>query len=430
MSDCQKTVCNSTAFESAKLASKPAYRPWDFGDWSLLILFIFGTLGNGLSILVINKKRMRNTNATLFVTGIAIADTILLFFKLISNMVKIYRINVYDLCVIIQTIPQAAMFVSIWLIMIMSCERMVAVRYPLQVATIFSKFRCKIVISIMVLFFAIFTLFFAICMEHVVKQPYYCQIKGFQNGTCFAYHSYIFPLFKSAFSSWFPSILGIVLNILIVYELYSATKQRKELTNQSPTTRRHNSQANKNGSISESIRTAKFTNDTKAPLYSKIIFLNKEKYSSSENNLELLQQPQHVENSSLKVFGRSSQDSDTIRQVTITSHSKWRCKRIHGCLSALLKPNLKQKQQSKEKQITVMLLTVSLAFILLTMPYNTFELLRKLGFTFKFLKNRTALRFCMFLIDLNHSTNFLIYCASTQRFRNELKAMLCKLLDI
>ena len=49
---------------------KPEYsiRDWDFWDYSLLICLILGTIGNSLSILVMNSKELRNTNAALFVS--------------------------------------------------------------------------------------------------------------------------------------------------------------------------------------------------------------------------------------------------------------------------------------------------------------------------------------------------------------------------
>ena len=42
-------------------------RDWDFWDYSLLACLIFGTIGNSLSIMVMSAKRLRNTNAALFV---------------------------------------------------------------------------------------------------------------------------------------------------------------------------------------------------------------------------------------------------------------------------------------------------------------------------------------------------------------------------
>jgi hypothetical protein len=84
-----------------------------------------------------------------------------------------------------------------------------------------------------------------------------------------------------------------------------------------------------------------------------------------------------------------------------------------------------QIHQPKEKQITIMLLTISISFILLTLPYSAFELLRKLNVNYKWLKNRNVMRAFMLLIDINHATNFILYCLTAKRFRNELKTIIC-----
>ncbi len=48
----------------------PVYtiRGWDFWDYSLLLCLIFGTIGNSLSIMVMSSKKLRNSNAALFVS--------------------------------------------------------------------------------------------------------------------------------------------------------------------------------------------------------------------------------------------------------------------------------------------------------------------------------------------------------------------------
>jgi hypothetical protein len=71
------------------------------------------------------------------------------------------------------------------------------------------------------------------------------------------------------------------------------------------------------------------------------------------------------------------------------------------------------------------LLTAAISFIALTMPYSTFELFRKIGVNRKWLRNRNIMRAFMMLIDINHATNFILYCATGQRFRTELKSILC-----
>jgi hypothetical protein len=300
------------------------YRPWDFGEIGLLIMLIFGSVGNFLSISVMQNKRMRNTNAALFVTCMAISDTILLLAKFIGNMIKLYRIS------------------------------MIAVLRPLKVGIIFSKKRCQLIIILMILFFFALSSSISICISYSVQQPYYCQIKGSQNGTCFSYYTYVFPWIKSSLGSWMPSLLGICFNLVIICELYRASRERETITN----AKSHN---NKNlGS-------------------SNLLQVQQNLVSKSRSNLDLSKQ-----NGGGGGGGHR-----------------------------------------KERQITVMLLTISIAFIVFTLPYSTYELLRKLGVKFKWLKNRNVMRACMLLMDLNHSTNFIFYCLTAQKFRKALVENFC-----
>lgn len=88
---------NQTNSTQSKISTN---RPWDFGEISLLVLLIFGTVGNVLSIVVINRKRMRSSTASLLITTIAISDISVLFFKFLSNMIKIYKIPIFSWLVV------------------------------------------------------------------------------------------------------------------------------------------------------------------------------------------------------------------------------------------------------------------------------------------------------------------------------------------
>jgi hypothetical protein len=325
------------------------YRPWDFGEISLLVLFIFGTIGNLLSIVVVNQKRMRHTgNASLFVTCIAISDMFLLFFKFCANMIKLYRIPIYRACVVIHSLfPQTAMFISIWLIMITTGERTLAVLCPLKVGILFSRKRCKLIILLMSLVCLLLSSTIGFCLEYNEEKPYYCQIKGRTNGTCFQYYTYVFPWIKSSFGSWIPSILCFVLNIMIIRGLYAASRERNNIL------------GDRSGS-------------------------SRRKESSSGDK--------HARSSLISKRNSSLRNS--------------------------------RKEPNKEKQITIMLITISMSFFILTFPYSAFDLLRKVNVNWKFLKNRQLLRIVMLLVDINHATNFILYCLTGKKFRDELKSVL------
>jgi hypothetical protein len=383
-----------------------APRSWDFGEVTLLALLIFGCIGNTLTIIVINKKRMRNTNASLFVTCMALSDIVLLVLKFTANMIKIYRIPIYDLCIFIQIIPQAASFISVWLVIITSAERAAAVLFPFKVMLIFSRFRCKLIIACMLIVFCLLSASIIFCLQYSPTQPYYCLIKGTLEGNCFFYYTYIFPWIKSAFGCWLPSLFGIILNLIIISALYRASNARRGITN-TPLSRTFSSmrQNAQSDSLVKSPKTSKFKR-----IYR---FSNKANSDPEQNEaMKPLKNPSLNSNNKNGSNG-SERKCEPTKAVTNAGTNRVRFSTTYG-------------KSSKEKQITIMLLTISISFIILTLPYSAYELLRKLDFLqYKWLKNRHVMRACMLLIDINHATNFIFYCLTAQRFRKELYKVLC-----
>jgi hypothetical protein len=71
-------------FNSSHINPEFAIRDWDIWDYLLLACLIFGTIGNSLSIFIMNSKELRNTNNSLFVskTNISIIIIVKLFILL------------------------------------------------------------------------------------------------------------------------------------------------------------------------------------------------------------------------------------------------------------------------------------------------------------------------------------------------------------
>ncbi len=249
------------------------------------------------------------------------ADNVLLAFKFISNVFKIYHINLYDFCVLIYIIiPQAANFTSVWIKILMTIERTTVVVYPFY--KIFSRKTCKIVSFCIVFLFLALSSTAGFCSHHDTKKPYLCIVKeDIGNMYKFYFHS-VYQIIKSTLESWLPSIIELVFNIIMIAYLRNRQKKRNSMVPK--------------GS------------------------------SRSANNY-------------------------------------------------------------KDKQLTIMLLATSISFLTLTLPYSLFELDRKL-FNFQTLnlivhkKNlRQLQRASLFLVDLNHSTNFIFYFVCAEAFRNRLR---------
>jgi hypothetical protein len=257
----------------------------------------------------------------------AVSDNIFLSSKFLAQIIKIYHIKVYNFCIIsFIIVPQVASFTSIWLVIIITAERCVSVALPFKFAQIFTKKKCIIVITCMILLFLALTSSTSFCLEYSQFKPYLCSIRDY--GNCKFYFNNVYPIFKSILGSWLPSLLGICLNTIFIFFLKRVSKRRREITRRA----------------------------------------------------------QNINNSSIN---------------------------------------------NKEKQITIIVMAISFSFLILTMPYSIFEFMRKMldHKTFHEIisanKVRTFQRAALLLIDLNHSTNFLFYVLTAERFRNNI-LIFCK----
>ena len=350
--------------------AKTQTRPWDFGEITLLILLIFGTVGNTMSVFVLQSKRLKTSNAALFLTCVAISDILFLLFKFIANMMKLYRISIFDFCVFMQVIPQAALFISVWLIIIISAERAIAVIKPLKVKLIFSRTRSKIIILFVVVFFLLLSSSIILCVTHSPAQPYFCQIKGQPNGACFVYYKLVFPVIKSVFGCFLPIIIGITLNSVIIKTLREASNKRETFGYSYSTSSLRNT--NRNSSVVDFNKRKSITLDLR----------KKSSLKLDDPNPKLFKK----ENSSISL---------SVRKMSFNYN------------------------YSKEKKITIILLTISISFIVFTLPYSVFELFRNFGMDYKWVKNRNVMRRLMFLVDLNHATNFIFYYLTAKGFRKK-----------
>ena len=97
--------------------------------------------------------------------------------------------------------------------------------------------------------------------------------------------------------------------------------------------------------------------------------------------------------------------------------------------SSVLRDNRRAHHESSTK-LTVMLLTISFAFLLMTLPMNTSMIAMAFSSSYvndlrvvsKYKLVRTVTELLMYA---NHSMNFYLYCATGQKFRGELLRMLC-----
>ena len=92
-----------------------------------------------------------------------------------------------------------------------------------------------------------------------------------------------------------------------------------------------------------------------------------------------------------------------------------------------------RKMKSAENQLTIMLLLLTMLFLILLFPtYIRFIYLNfvKRDSASKYASSMLFFQITYKLYTTNNGINFLLYCISGKKFRNDLKQMLCCILKV
>ncbi|XP_062610501.1 probable G-protein coupled receptor 139 [Saccostrea cucullata] len=113
-----------------------------------------------------------------------------------------------------------------------------------------------------------------------------------------------------------------------------------------------------------------------------------------------------------------------IRQVISATHSRRSLQ--HAPLNKI---ELKRRSKNKSSKLTIMLLTISFAFCVTTLPMNvviiaSYQVSNNPKEIAKFWLVRTTAELLMYL---NHSMNFFLYCATGHKFRSIVLRIVCRI---
>jgi len=140
---------NSTAYQfSQKL-----------GDISMYLLPILALAGNSLTLLVIlYNPQFNRSSFSVYVKSMAISDTLVLIFKVLSYQNKTSNIFYFpSLCTILIFCGEASVLLSIWIIVSITIERTLVVLFPLHKRKFVSAYRARFTILIIAILTIIFS---------------------------------------------------------------------------------------------------------------------------------------------------------------------------------------------------------------------------------------------------------------------------------
>ena len=201
------------------LGSQRCRSIWIYGAPPIVIL---GTIGNILSAVVMNRKSLRASTTSLYLTVLAVSDLFCLYIGLVPLWVQFtfsYWIgNMPNIgCTTYWSVLYFAFHFEAWVLVSVSLERFVAVWFPTRHKFLFTKSRAIIGLLILSIVFLGETLHFHFTYDtvdcHLIKK--YIQ-----------FTKYVYPWIEMALASLLPFAIMAMTSFAIILKLM---KNRKAL---------------------------------------------------------------------------------------------------------------------------------------------------------------------------------------------------------
>lgn len=299
----------------------------------MMVIFILGTLGNIVSLIVMLRPTMRTSSSAFYLSSLAVADTVVLLVGCLRRWV--FEVFGEDLlnesaaaCYSLNFLQYWSFDVAVWILVAMTIDRVIVVMAPLKSHLYATKKRASIaLVSLMILC--------AIINCHLFATTYLKESPGGNICTARAeyddFFEHIWSWLDASIYSFIPFTVLLILNIIIILSMSRADRRKRQMTNRLHTPR---SKADRRGAINP-------------------------------------------------------------------------------------------------RKMTVMLLSVTSVFILLTAPSMGLMIVRKRGeLYFDFTNYRDVAKYTLIrqiariLLYLNHGINFFLYCITGTKFRRELASLL------
>ena len=183
-------------------------------------VFVLGTIGNILSAVVMNRKSLRASTTSFYLTVLAVADTALLYFGFVPLWIQQqYRIVLGrtpgTACTTHWSLIYFCAHFEPAVLVSVAVERFVAVWFPIKHKVIFTKPKAAIGLLVLMIIFIAET-----AHVHFTLDTYDCH--NVEKHLRFYY--FVYPWIDMALSSFIPFVIMITLSVAIVWKLIRSQK--------------------------------------------------------------------------------------------------------------------------------------------------------------------------------------------------------------
>ena len=198
------------------------------------ILIIVGTICNILTFLVMRRKKLRNQSTGYYMAVLAVADELALLVGCLSGWLMSYKnFNILSIssyaCKIFSVVLYTTFDFSVWLVVIMTIERFIAVTFPLKSMYFCTVKKAKVATLILT------CILFAINSHFLITHSTVYDKNGTlgcdsANETFNYFIKHIWPWIDASKYAFVPFLTILIFNVLIIYNLFIAAKSIKNLS--------------------------------------------------------------------------------------------------------------------------------------------------------------------------------------------------------
>ena len=199
-------------------------------NYKFYFLMVFAIVGNGLSIFAV-RRRTGTSSSCFYIVNLAVCDNLVILSKGVYFLLTLFDIDLGHWgCKILIYIMNVSLYYSVWLVVIMTGERFVAIVWPLKVMAWINIQRAKLMLVVLYITLTAFGSVYLVVVTSI-KYDGFAVCAPLDKYTNFYDKTWL--VVEVIVITYIPLILILLLNIFMIVKLKEARRKQASLRRES-----------------------------------------------------------------------------------------------------------------------------------------------------------------------------------------------------
>ena len=203
---------------------------WIISEYKFYILMVLASVGNGLSIFAV-RHRIKTSSSCFYIVNLAVCDSLVIFCRGGFFLLKQFQIDLGHWgCKIAMYIINVSLCWSVWLVVLMTGERFVAIVWPLKAMAWLSVKRAQLMVVVVYVTMAAFNSAYLVVTTSLVQNR---RVICAPLGMYAKFFNEIWIPMETSVVTYIPQILIFLLNVSMILRIKEARRKQAELRGES-----------------------------------------------------------------------------------------------------------------------------------------------------------------------------------------------------